>query len=181
MLYYPPPLSPATAGNSTMTNRPKSSPGTRRLAVLALLVACAPLGACVHKPYIQQGNYLEIKDVDQVTAGMTRSQVRYVLGTPMISDPFTAQRWDYIYTLKRGRQRKIDRAHFVVYFADEKVERVEKLSLPDWQTAGVETGLPEVEQSEEEMAIRAAEREAEREADSEEAASDAPPSETRTP
>ena len=108
------------------------------------------MGACVHRPYIQQGNYLETKDVDQVTTGMTRSQVRYLLGTPMISDPFTAQRWDYIYTLKRGRARKIDRAHFVVYFADDKVARVERLDAPE-ATQGIETGLPEVERTEEEM------------------------------
>jgi outer membrane protein assembly factor BamE len=144
------------------------------LASIALLLACATLGACVHRPYIQQGNYLEIKDVDQVTTGMTRSQVRYLLGTPMISDPFTAQRWDYIYTLKRGRQRKIDRAHFVVYFADEKVERIERLDLPDGHAEGLETGLPEVERSEEEMAIRAAEREAERQAESAGAPTDTP-------
>ena len=82
-----------------------------RAAVAALLLIAAAMGGCVHRPYIQQGNYLETTDVDQVTSGMTRSQVRYLLGTPMISDPFTAQRWDYIYTLKRGRARKIDRAH----------------------------------------------------------------------
>lgn len=164
-----------------MTNCPKSRPGTPRLPLIALLLACATLGGCVHRPYIQQGNYLEIKDVDQVTTGMTRSQVRYLLGTPMISDPFTAQRWDYIYTLKRGRQRKIDRAHFVVYFEEEKVARVEKLDLPDWQSEGVETGLPEVERSEEEMALRAAEREAERQAESEEATTDAPPTDASSP
>src|SRR5262245_5679240 len=106
--------------------------GPSRVAAAALLLlAAAALGGCVHRPYIQQGNYLEMTDVDQVTAGMTRSQVRYLLGTPMISDPFTAQRWDYIYTLKRGRQRKIDRAHFVVYFEEDKVTRVDKLELPE--------------------------------------------------
>jgi outer membrane protein assembly factor BamE (lipoprotein component of BamABCDE complex) len=68
----------------------------------------------------------------------------------MISDPFTAQRWDYIYTLKRGRQRKIDRAHFVVYFTEDKVSRIERLDAPE-PTTGVETGLPEVERTEEEL------------------------------
>ena len=80
---------------------------------------------------IQQGNLLKMKDVDQVTIGMTRSQVRYLLGTPMISDPFDPQRWDYIYTFKRGRHPKIDRAHFVVYFEEDKVTKVDKLDLPE--------------------------------------------------
>jgi outer membrane protein assembly factor BamE len=131
---------------------------TRAAAAALLLVTVAALAACVHRPYIQQGNYLEMKDVDQVTAGMTRSQVRYLLGTPMISDPFTAQRWDYIYTLKRGRARKIDRAHFIVYFADEKVSRIEKPDLPEGGQHGIETGLPEGERSEEEAAAKAIQR-----------------------
>ena len=138
---------------------PTTGHGPSRAAAAALLlVATAALGACVHRPYIQQGNYLEMKDVDQVAAGMTRSQVRYLLGTPMISDPFTAQRWDYIYTLKRGRARKIDRAHFVVYFTDDKVSRIEKLDVPDGGTHGIETGLPEASSSEEEIAAKAIER-----------------------
>lgn len=103
-------------------------PIARAAGLIAVLGA---LAGCVYRPDIQQGNFLELKDVDQVTQGMTRSQVRYLLGTPMISDPFEAQRWDYVYTLKRGRSRKIDRAHFVVYFAEDKVTRVDKLDLPE--------------------------------------------------
>ncbi len=103
-------------------------PFSRAAGLLAVLCV---LAGCVYRPDIQQGNFLEVKDVDQVTTGMTRSQVRYLLGTPMISDPFEAQRWDYIYTLKHGHHRKIDRSHFVVYFAEDKVTKVDKLDLPD--------------------------------------------------
>ena len=57
--------------------------------------------------------------------------MRYLLGTPMISDPFEAQRWDYIYTLE-ARSSPQDRSlHFVVYFAEDKVTKVDKLDLPD--------------------------------------------------
>ncbi len=103
-------------------------PFSRAAGLLAVLCV---LAGCVYRPDIQQGNFLEVKDVDQVTTGMTRSQVRYLLGTPMISDPFEAQRWDYIYTLKHGHRRKLDRSHFVVYFAEDKVTKVDKLDLPD--------------------------------------------------
>ena len=41
--------------------------------------------------------------MEQVKAGMTRSQVRYLLGTPMVADSFNKERWDYIYYLKKGR------------------------------------------------------------------------------
>jgi|GEM_PF-401608 outer membrane protein assembly factor BamE len=126
-------LSPAGVGNSTQMKR-KSIPAPPLPAILACLaVAALVLGstACVYRPNIQQGNLLEVKDVDQVTVGMTRSQVRYVLGTPMVSDPFSPDRWDYIYTLKRGRERGQDRSHFVVHFSGDTVTRVEKLDLPE--------------------------------------------------
>jgi outer membrane protein assembly factor BamE len=96
--------------------------------ILALGVALGS-AACVYRPNIQQGNLLKVEDVDQVTVGMTRSQVRYVLGTPMLADPFDPQRWDYIYSLQRGREKKKDRAHFIVRFEGDKVSRVEKPDL----------------------------------------------------
>jgi outer membrane protein assembly factor BamE len=100
------------------------------ISMLALGTGVAA-GGCVYRPNIQQGNLLKVEDVDQVTAGMTRSQVRYLLGTPMLADPFDPQRWDYIYTLRRGHSRKIDRAHFVVRFTGDTVSKVEKLDLPE--------------------------------------------------
>ena len=103
----------------------------RTSALLVLLGAAWILGGCVYRPDIQQGNLLQIDDVEQVKAGMTRSQVRYLLGTPMISDPFVPNRWDYVYTYQRGRDKKIDRSHFVVFFDGDKVSRVEKLDLPE--------------------------------------------------
>ena len=102
-----------------------------RAALSLILVLGAVLGSagCVYRPTIQQGNLLKTEDVDQVTAGMTRSQVRYLLGTPMLADPFDPQRWDYIYTLQRGREKHRDRAHFIVRFEGDKVSRVEKPGL----------------------------------------------------
>jgi outer membrane protein assembly factor BamE len=100
-------------------------------AALALVLGVL-LGAtgCVYRPTIQQGNLLKSEDVDQVTVGMTRSQVRYLLGTPMVADPFDPQRWDYIYTLQRGRERHRDRAHYIVHFEGDKVSRIEKPGRP---------------------------------------------------
>src|SRR5260370_3364290 len=63
---------------------------------------------CVYRINIQQGNYLDQAAVEQVKAGMTRSQVRYLLGTPMVADSFNKERWDYIYYLKKGRSRHVD-------------------------------------------------------------------------
>lgn len=96
---------------------------------LALLLAAATAG-CVYRPDIQQGNLLTLTDVEQVTVGMSRSQVRYLLGTPMVSDPFAPQRWDYVYRRTYGRDRQVDTAHFIVRFEDDKVTAVEKVALP---------------------------------------------------
>jgi len=96
-----------------------------RVPLAALLAAAMLLGGCIYRPDIQQGNLLTIKDIEQVTVGMTRSQVRFLLGTPMVSDPFAPQRWDYVYRMEYGRNRKIDSAHFIVYFEGDKVSRVE--------------------------------------------------------
>ena len=102
-----------------------------RAALPLILVLGALLGSagCVYRPNIQQGNLLKTEDVDQVTVGMTRSQVRYLLGTPMLADPFDPQRWDYIYSLQRGREKTPDRAHFIVRFEGDKVSRVERPDL----------------------------------------------------
>ncbi|HTV97681.1 MAG TPA: outer membrane protein assembly factor BamE [Steroidobacteraceae bacterium] len=85
-------------------------------------------GGCVYRINIQQGNYLDQAAVDQVKAGMTRSQVRYLLGTPLSADPFDKERWDYIYYLKKGRTRHVDSRRVTVYFDGDKVARLDKPS-----------------------------------------------------
>lgn len=98
--------------------------------IAATSIAVATCG-CVYRPTIQQGNLLQLDEIDQVKVGMTRSQVRYILGTPMVSDPFEPDRWDYVYTLQMGHNKRIDRAHFVVLFDGDKVSQVDKLDLPE--------------------------------------------------
>lgn len=95
---------------------------------LAMTTGCAGRRFTL-KPYklnIQQGNYLEADDIERVNEGMTRSQVRFLLGTPMVADIFNEQRWDYVYYLKIGRTREVFRRHFVVFFEGDEVVRIEK-------------------------------------------------------
>jgi outer membrane protein assembly factor BamE len=112
-----------------------SSPSAhvRRVVILLAFAALTATGGCVYRLDIQQGNLLDLEQIDQVTVGMTRSQVRYLLGTPMINDPFAALRWDYVFTYKRGHQRAIDRGHVIVHFDGDKVSKVEKLDLTAMQ------------------------------------------------
>ncbi len=92
-----------------------------------LALALAALStACVYRINIQQGNFLNQSAVDQVKAGMTRSQVRYLLGTPMVADSFNKERWDYIYYLKKGRNQHVDSRRVTVYFDGDKVAKLDK-------------------------------------------------------
>src|ERR1700738_3393354 len=96
----------------------------QRLVLATALSALA--SSCVYRINIQQGNFLDQAAVEQVKAGMTRSQVRYLLGTPLVADTFNQERWDYIYYLKKGRTRRVDSRRVTVYFDGEKVARLDK-------------------------------------------------------
>ena len=98
----------------------------RSAFALVLLALLTGVGGCVYRIDIQQGNFLEPKDIDRVAVGMTRLQVRSLLGTPMVADPFETTRWDYVYYYKRGRLRKPETRHFVVFFDGDKVTRIER-------------------------------------------------------
>jgi outer membrane protein assembly factor BamE len=100
-----------------------------RAPAIAAFAAALLLGmsACVHRIDIQQGNFLDKEDIDRVSVGMTRVQVRSLLGTPMVADPFDVSRWDYVYYFKKGRLGKPTRRHFIVYFdGSDKVARIER-------------------------------------------------------
>lgn len=117
-----------------------------RVSLSLIAVACVALfGAtgCVHRIPIQQGNFLDREDLDRVTVGMTRVQVRALLGTPMIADPFHQERWDYYYYMQMGRWKHPHRRQFTVYFDDQdKVAKIdEPIKAPDIPTPGRE-GIP---------------------------------------
>lgn len=82
-----------------------------RLLSLILSVVLAGCMLAPHKIDIQHGNYVDQQMVAKLKPDMTRSQVRFILGTPLVADVFHPNRWDYVYlTGKAGdvrRQRKI--------------------------------------------------------------------------
>src|SRR5476649_1462115 len=94
--------------------------------LLPASILCLLGSACVYRINIQQGNFLDQAAVEQVQPGMTRSQVRYLMGTPMVADSFNKERWDYIYYLKKGRSRHVDSRRVTVYFDGEKVAKLDK-------------------------------------------------------
>ncbi|MBI1906317.1 MAG: outer membrane protein assembly factor BamE [Rhodocyclales bacterium] len=92
------------------------------LAVVGLLAGCSfdKLASGI-QPYridVRQGNYVDQEMVSQLKKGMTRDQVRFVLGTPLVVDPFRTDRWDYVYLFRPGRGEGLKRTVSVFFVAD---------------------------------------------------------------
>ncbi len=112
-------------------------------AALVCLAAGAILGAlgCASKdtsrsgllePYrtdLPQGNYLTREQVDQVHAGMSRDQVRFILGTPLLSDVFHTDRWDYVFMFKHP-SGQTERRRVTVHFDKDTVASIDADPLP---------------------------------------------------
>ena len=96
----------------------------RILTFTVILTALLLASGCVYQAALSQGNLLDQEDVNQVAVGMTRGQVRFLLGTPMIDDPFHENRWDYIYFLRIGRDKAILKRWVSVYFEGENVSGI---------------------------------------------------------
>ncbi|MBK6975343.1 MAG: outer membrane protein assembly factor BamE [Candidatus Methylophosphatis roskildensis] len=100
-------------------------------AVLASLVLYSlVLPACSVTQYlnpylvdIRQGNYVTQDMVAQLKPGMTKDQVRFALGTPLVTDIFHGERWDYVYRFKPGRG-DVQQRHLSVFFDQGKLVRV---------------------------------------------------------
>jgi outer membrane protein assembly factor BamE len=75
---------------------------------------------------VQQGNFLDPSQVVQLQAGMTRSQVKFLLGTPMVPSGFDSDRWDYYYYDLGTRMKEPITKRLTVYFKDDKVERFDR-------------------------------------------------------
>ncbi len=119
-----------------MRSQPSIYVSARRLLALALLAACVGLSGCVYRMDIQQGNYLDGHTVSKLKVGMTRSQVRYLLGTPMVEDVFNTDRWDYVYYFKRGYVRRPIESRVIVYFKGAKVQRFVLYHVPKGRPFG---------------------------------------------
>ena len=93
---------------------------------LCLLCACsrsydggfnAPL---LHKIDIQQGNVVDQEMLDQLKPGMDKKQVKFIMGTPVLIDPFHNERWEYIYSFQEGGTVREQR-HITLHFENDKL------------------------------------------------------------
>jgi outer membrane protein assembly factor BamE len=74
----------------------------------------------VHKIAIQQGNIVTQDMIDQLKPGMTRRQVRYVMGNPLIEDTFSPDRWDYFYSMI-APNGDVTKERVSIYFKDDQL------------------------------------------------------------
>lgn len=129
-LLQPPRLQTRVPGHdgSLSSDPVRSSPDQldmRNLILTFLAVVQLTLAAgCVYVAPVSQGNLLDQDDVDQVEVGMTRNQVRFLLGTPMIDDPFHMDRWDYVYYLKLGRKDAAFKRWLSIHFENDRVVNI---------------------------------------------------------
>jgi len=108
----------------------------KKLLIIITCIASLWLGGCwfpgsrlVHKIDVQQGNVLTQDDINLLEPGMTRRQVQFIMGSPMVADVFHQERWDYIYRLKPG-YGDITEERVSVFFDGNSLERIEGTMYP---------------------------------------------------
>ena len=108
-----------------------------RLVILLFVVTLLLFG-CV-RPYridIQQGNIVTPEQIEQLKPGMKMTEVRYLLGAPLVEDPFHTGRWDYFFSFRSGETRQIERQRLTVFFDNEQLIKIEQGFESDPLTSG---------------------------------------------
>ena len=104
-----------------------------RRALFLLLVCLSALAGCgvpripgitPYKPDIQQGNYVSPEMMSQIKPGMSREQVRFILGTPLLTDIFHNDRWDYVYWRETETGKREER-RVALFFVEGKLDRMQ--------------------------------------------------------
>ena len=105
--------------------------------LIALSVASTLLMGCstlrfpgVFRIDIGQGNIITTEMVEKLKVGMTKRQVKYVMGSAMIEDPFSPDRWDYIYNYETGRGSFVEN-HLTLFFEGDRLQRIDDKNLKD--------------------------------------------------
>ena len=92
------------------------------LLFLLLITGCSSIPSVLYKIDVQQGNIITQEMVDKLKPSMTKSQVRFVLGTALIDDVFHKDRWDYVYRLVQ-QGRLVEEYKLTVFFEDDRLVR----------------------------------------------------------
>ena len=101
---------------------------------------------CAHKIDVQQGNLVTLENLNRLKIGMDERQVRFIMGTPMLNDPFHTDRWDYYYSMKPGKEPLVS-YRAALQFKEGRLERIEKYGdipeniYPEQQITEEESGF----------------------------------------
>jgi outer membrane protein assembly factor BamE len=87
--------------------------------IIAAFLALSTSG-CIYKLDVQQGNVVAQESVSKLKKGMTKSEVRQLLGTPLLMDPFHGNRWDYFFSTE-VRGKLVERNKLSVFFENDKL------------------------------------------------------------
>lgn len=102
------------------------------LSFIVLTMTCVLISACsnfsfpgVYRIDVQQGNIIEQEQLQKLTVGMTRSQVQFVMGSPLVQDTFNPARWDYFYSFRDG-EGKLEQEHLKLVFAGDILQSMDR-------------------------------------------------------
>ncbi len=98
----------------------------RPIYLILTIAAGVAVAGCL-RPYkldIQQGNVVSQREIAQLEPGMNKREVRYVMGTPLVVDPFHEDRWEYYYSFKGGDQSKPNTRRITLVFADDRLDHI---------------------------------------------------------
>lgn len=97
-----------------------------RITMLTIALSVSACSSWVYRIDIPQGNYLEQKSIDKIQIGMTKEQVKFILGTPVVVDTFDNSTWHYVYRLKSGISKKLNtQKSFTIKFEEDKLVSAE--------------------------------------------------------
>lgn len=96
----------------------------KRLIYFTVCVAMALSACTIHRLDVPQGNIIRPEALAQIKEGMNRRQVLFLLGSPLVQDPFHPQRWDYLYVTEAADK---DKKHLTLHFEDDTLKRIEGL------------------------------------------------------
>lgn len=108
------------------------------LLVLLQFAGCSVFPSVLYKIDVQQGNIVTQDMVDKLKPGMTKSQVRFVLGTPLIVDAFRDNRWDYVY-MRQEKGELVEQERLTIFFENEILTHFENYLLPSGNADVAET------------------------------------------
>jgi len=98
-----------------------------QMTILVVILISITLAGCVrsYRVEIQQGNVISAEQIEKLTPGTSRNEVRFILGTPLIVDPFHAERWDYFYSLDPAKGEQVTKYRLSIWFENDLVTRTE--------------------------------------------------------